>query len=328
MKSSAIKLAWKIISVTCLVTFLTSCSALAPTPTPKQPLVVEFTQWWGDYTLIVAQQKGFFEKNGVSVKPVYYDQYSRALPDLAAGQIDAGLFAIGDAINVSRYTNVKVVAVYDNGGLNTIVSIPGLTKVADLAGKRVGVPVGSTYELLIDEILKTANLETSDIKLVNTNPEAVPTNLGKTIDAGFVYEPYTSKAVALGNNLLVKSDQFQGLFPDVIVFREAVVKEREADLRAFIKAWFEAVEYRQNNPEETRQLIADYQKLSLNEIDSNNQINLMTLADNIDIFQAQSQKFTPLAQTTKLNANFLVQLGVLSASPDISTLLDPSFFSK
>ncbi len=290
-----------------------------------KPLVVEFTAWWGDYTIIIAQEMGLFEKYGVNVQPIYYETFSRALPDLAAGQIDGGLFAIGDAINVARHADLRVVAVYDNGSFNTVVSVPEINQIKDLAGKRIGVQIGTSYELLISEMLASANLKISDVTLVNVDPEAVPSSLGRTIDAGFIYEPYTTEAIARGNNLLLKSTEYIGLYPDVIVFRGAIVDERGEDIRAFLKAWFEAVEFRQKNPEQAQQIIADYFGLPINNIIPDEALKILTLQENYEIFETGTGTKRSIYQTARLNADFLVRMGVLSNQPKLETLLTPAY---
>ncbi len=316
----------KILSVLWIFTLLASCGFSPQADAKdKEPLVVEFTAWWGDYTIIIAQEKGLFEKYGVKVKPVYYDTFSLALPDLAAGQIDGGLFAIGDAINVARHADLRVVAVYDNGSFNTVVSVPEISQIRDLAGKRIGVQVGSSYELLISEMLASAGLKMSDVALVNIDPENVPSSLGKTIDAGFIYEPYTSEAIAKGNNLLLKSTEFIGLYPDVIVFRASVVRERGEDIRAFLKAWFEAVEYRRQNPAEAQQVIADYFNTSFNEITPDDSLEILSLQDNYEIFKPEENTNRSIYRTARLNADFLVRIGVLSTQPDVKTLISPDY---
>ncbi len=316
----------KIIAALWIFTLLASCS-LSPGQDieEKEPLVVEFTAWWGDYTLIIAQEKGLFEKHGVKVEPVYYESFSLALPDLAAGQVDGGLFAIGDALNVARHADLRVVAIYDNGSFNTVVSVPEVGLVKDLVGKRVGVQVGTSYELLISEMLASAGLKMSDVILVNIDPEDVPSSLGKTIDAGFIYEPYTSVAVARGNNLLLRTTEFIGLYPDVIVFRNSVVRERGDDIRAFLKAWFEAVEFRRQYPDEARQIIADYFNTTIDEISPDNTLEILGLEDNYEMFKPEANSNRSIYRTARLNADFLIRMGVLSAQPDIETLLSPAY---
>lgn len=291
----------------------------------KEPLRVQFTEWWGDYTIIIAHEMGLFEKHGVEVEPVYYETFSLALPDLAAGQIDGGLFAIGDAINVARHADLRVVAVYDNGSFNTVVSVPEIRQVGDLAGKRVGVQIGTSYELLISEMLASAGLKMSDVILVNIDPENVAASLGKTIDAGFIYEPYTTEALAKGNNLLLKTTEFIGLYPDVIVFHNSVVEQRGEDIRAFLKAWFEAVEYRRQNPAETRQIIADYFGKPIEEITPDDSLEILSLEDNYEMFNSETSAKRSIYQTARLNADFLARMGAISAQPDIETLLTPAY---
>ncbi len=326
MKMFQIFAFWKVIILASCLALITSCAGTpASDARETEPIVVEFTNWWGDFTLIIAQQQGLFEKYGVKVQPKYYDVFSRAIPDFAAGQIDGGLFAIGDAINVSRHGGAKVVAIYDNGSFNTVVSTPEIFQIDDLEGKRVGVQIGTTYELLINEMLRSAGLSMSDVTLVNITPEEVPANLGKTIDAGFIYEPYTSQALAEGNTLLLKSTQFIGLYPDVIVFRSEIVENRPDDIRAFLKAWFEAVEFRKQNPQQARQIVADYFQTTINEITADNQLEILTLEDNYELFKSNSKIRQPLIQTARLNAEYLVRMGVLSSTPDLEKLLDATY---
>ena len=118
---------FQLFSALLLVTLaLSACGSPAPEP-ERPPLRVEYSAWWGDYTLGVAQELGLFEKYGVKVEPVYYDVYSDLFPDMAAGKVDAGLFGMGEAITVSDTTNLKMVAIYDNGGVSTVVARSEIT---------------------------------------------------------------------------------------------------------------------------------------------------------------------------------------------------------
>lgn len=119
-----------------LLNLLASCAGLSTTPVPASPLRIEFTQWWGDYTLLVAQEKGFFEKYGVQVEPVYYDIFSKTYPDLASGQLDGALIAVGDTININRSSPMTIIAVYDNGGDDAVIVGPEINSIEDLKEKQ------------------------------------------------------------------------------------------------------------------------------------------------------------------------------------------------
>src|SRR5690349_11102699 len=134
---------------------LGSCSAFQAARSPKKPLLVEFTYWSGDYTLLVAQKKYLFAKYGVDVQPVYYPVFSESFPDLASGQIDAALIAVGDVMNIDRHTQLKVVGISDDGSFMPIVARPEYNTIRDLSGKTIGVLVGSQYEALVSEMLSS-----------------------------------------------------------------------------------------------------------------------------------------------------------------------------
>ncbi len=303
---------------------LVSCSGLQAAPVKRAPLRVEFTQWWGDYTLIIAQQKGFFEKNNVEVELVYYPVFNDALPEITAGYLDGGLVSIGDALNISSFAPIKVVAVYDAGGTNDVVAAPAIRSILDLKGKSIGVPLGSPYELYILEMLRNGGVRSTDVKLVNITPDQVPDAIPSQIQAGYVWSPYTEQAIAKGNHILSSSGYISGLFPDVIVFHNKVIEERPEDIRAFLTAWFEAVDFRQNNPDEANQIISEYLNIPLSQVKGNARI--LNLQQNIDIFGNTPPAGLPsIQQTAQTNAEFLLRIGTMSKLPDYKNLLTDEF---
>ncbi|MBI2332523.1 MAG: ABC transporter substrate-binding protein [Chloroflexi bacterium] len=302
---------------------MSACSGGGDTTASKEPLRVEFTQWWPDYTMVVAKEKGFFDKYGVNVEPIFYANFPQTLTDLPAHKIDGGLLAIGDALVNSQSASLKVVAVYDDGGYNTVVARPEITSVADLKGKKVGVLIGTSYELFVRYMLEKNGLNPTDVTLVNLDPTALKAELDSgNVDAGYTWDPSLTE----GYQIIFQKQDAPGLFPDVIVFREDVVKERPDDIRAFLQAWFEAVEYRQQNPEETRQLVAEYTGLPLDQIFIDDQIHIFNLEDNEAVFQTEaSGDSLTLWQAAQINADFQAQAGFMTTMPDFTLFLDSSF---
>ena len=80
----------KIFFVLALV-LLAACADATSTPSRK-PLKVEWTTWQGDYSLLVADEMGFFDQHGIDVELVYYASTTAAIPDLAGAKLDGGLF--------------------------------------------------------------------------------------------------------------------------------------------------------------------------------------------------------------------------------------------
>jgi NitT/TauT family transport system substrate-binding protein len=309
------------------VLVLSACGTSASAP-DRPPLVVEYSTWWGDYTLGVAQELGLFEKYGVKVEPVHYEVYSDSFPDMATGKIDAGLFGMGEAITVSDKTRLKMVAIYDNGGTSTVVAQPEIANPADLKGKRIGVLLGTSYELYMIEVLKLGGLNPTDVTLVNLSPEEVVAALqSDQIDAGYTWEPVTTDAMANGYRMVYTSESLGSLFiPDGIVFRASVVEERPDDVRAFLKAWFEAVEFRKNKPEEANQLIAKFLNIPVDQVIADDQLKIFTLAETASFFQPNTDGSPGFAlDVATKTGNFFLQNGIISDVPDYSHFLDPSF---
>ncbi|MBI5965408.1 MAG: ABC transporter substrate-binding protein [Chloroflexi bacterium] len=313
----------KVILLTAIPISLAACTMLQPEEPAKSPLRVEYTQWWGDYTLLVAQEKGIFEKYGVEVEPVYYEIFSKTYPDLAAGQIDGALIAVGDTININRNAPMKVVAVYDNGGNDAVIAGPEIDSVQDLNGKTIGLQLGSQYELTVVKMLQSAGMSMNDVNIVALDPEAALGALqsGK-VQAASTWEPYSSEALSKGYKIIYPQEQLY-LFPDLIVFSQSVMDERPEDIRAFLKAWFEAVDYRLQNPEETRAIAAAYLGMSIEEVLPDDNLKLLTLGDNKALFNLQEED--SIYSTTRITLDYLISIGSLAQQIDPLKLLDPSY---
>lgn len=306
--------------------FLTGCAASPDAKAANEPLKVEYTFWEGDYTLLIAKEKGFFEKHGVQVEPIHYRDNSYAMSDMAINRVDIGLFSLGEMLALTRVANVRAVAVYDSGGTESVVSRRDVRSISDLRGKRVGVDLGSTGELLLREMLSSASMSVLDIELVDANPETVPQRLSEDdLAAGYVYAPYGARAVRQGNKTLYSAGAGHTLFPNVVVFREAVLQERPQDVQAFIDAWFEAVEYRLANPNECDQIIANKTGKRLEDVALSSGVQLFTRAESLAMFDQDAQNPKTLYYSAKLNLDFLALRGSLNSKPDLQTVLDPSF---
>jgi NitT/TauT family transport system substrate-binding protein len=308
------------------VLFLTSCSGTSASGLETPPLKLEYTLWEGDYTAIIAQEKGFFEKHGVEVELVYYETFSNALPDMAVNRIDIGLFGIGDMLSITRIADVKGIAVYDSGGTVSVVARRNIRNIADLRGKKIGVNIGTTGEMLVREMLSSASMSVSDVELVDVDPETVPGRLSNDdLAAGYVYAPYDAQAIEAGNKALYTLTSTQTLFPDVIVIRGELAKERPEDIRAFLAAWFEAVDYRLANPDECNQIIAKKTGQSVEDLVPDPNFQLFNRDDNLALFSQDVQNANTIYRAAKTNLDFLVMRGNLTLRPDLQTVLDPSF---
>lgn len=311
-----------------LILVLSGCVAVPESKHP--PLRVEWTFWDGDFTLVIAHEKGFFEQYGLEVEPVYYETFSASIADMAAGRLDGGLFGLGDVLLTSSVIDVRGVAVYDSGGTSSVVARQEINAISDLIGKRIGVLLGSYNELFVREMLLRAGLTVNDVTLVNVDPEKITARLADDLDAGYVYAPFDTQAVQAGFKILYSSSESDvgAFFPDVITFRKSIVEERPEDVRAFLKAWFEALEYRMANSVECNQIVARILDVPVERVTQSSRNILYTLDDNTRLYDPNSSSGITIYDAAKLNLDFQVARGNITLMPEIDQIFDSSYLQS
>jgi NitT/TauT family transport system substrate-binding protein len=302
-----------------------SCSGATPAPATT-PLKIEWTLWQGDYTLLVANQMGFFKQHGVNVEPVRYDSSTQAIPDLAGAKLDGGILTMSDTLLGSSLANIKAVMVSDNGTEYSIVASPDIQSVNDLRGKRIGLNLHTSSEIFVYYMLQSQHLTQDDVTYVEMSPNQVSQNIPGQVDAGLVWEPYTTQALAQGKKIVYQSDYFSILIPRLIVFREAVIEQRPNDIRAFVLAWDEAVQYRISHPKESLALISKATGLPTSDLALTSNKILQTINSNVQLFaNSAGTDSSSIYYIAGFNRGFLQATGYLTVLPDINALLDPSF---
>lgn len=308
-----------------LTVLLSACAGSNSAAKTKVPLRVAWSLWPGYYPMAIAQEKGFFEKHGVQVEPVFYSFYNNQLPDLASGLVDGATMTLSDTMFDSVSSSVKVVLVLDNSaGADQIVTNSSIAGPEDIRGKRIGVSRATVSGLLlVRQMLQNNGIDPSEVTQVEVPPEKVPNALQSSVDLGYTYDPFTSQALAQGGKVIFSSADAPGLIVDVLAMRKEIVQQRPEDVRAFVAAWLEAVDYWKKNPAEGNAIIAKATGLKPEEV-SPAGADLFDLDANQKTFIPGST-FISLYYTTQNELQFLVSTGDVTKPANINTLLDPSF---
>lgn len=290
------------------------------------PVKVAYSLWPGSFPLVIAQEKGFFTQQGVKVELAYSQNYLTPLADFSAGKHDGVVIPLGSVISrIEKNSDAQIVLVTDrSAGADAVVVQSNIQSVAELKGKRIGVKLGDFGELFVLKMLEKSGLTPSDVTLVNIEAEAILQSLKNgDIQAGQTWEPYVFQAVQSGAKVLFTSKQTPGLITDVVVFRSHVLQDRPDEVRAFLRAWFQAVDYWKNNPEETKTLISNKLNIKPEEV-STEGIELPDLKTNLAALTPGSTTES-LYYTAQLYADFYTHTGGLSTAPNIQKLINPSF---
>jgi NitT/TauT family transport system substrate-binding protein len=314
-------------SLLVVVVVLLGISGCAPTPTPERPpLKVAYVLWPGYLPIVIADEKGFFDEENVGVEVIYPESSAQARADLSAGTLDGLTFTLAGIVGAAgEGSDIHVVfATDESSGADAVVAGADIQSVADLVGERVGVGFGGYGEIIVDAMLEVNGLTRQDVILVDMFGEDVPAGVANgDVAAGVTWEPYVSQAVGEGAQVLFSTADTPGLIPDAMAFHGSTLRERPDDVRAFVRAWFRAVDWWLANLDDGYALLAE--ALDMEPASASLEgIKLLTLQDNLNAFQPGTTSES-LYYTAQLYADFYIGTGALGAAPDLDVLLDPSF---
>ncbi|MBD2436545.1 ABC transporter substrate-binding protein [Nostoc sp. FACHB-110] len=309
------------------VYFLFACHSSTPTELKRPPLRVQFGSFVGEYPMIIAQEKGLFKAQGVDVEIIYRTYVKLEQANFGAGKYDGGSISLGSFIILSATNpDVQGVLVIDESmGADVVVAQSQIKTVADLKGKKLGANLGGFSEVFVTEMLKSANLTSDDVSLVQSEALEIPQRLkNNVIQAGHTWQPYLSEAMKSGGNILFSSKETPGLVLDLVIFRKDIIQDRPEDVRAFVRAWLQAVSYWQENIQEGNAIISKALNIPINTI-SLAGITLHDLAENQRLFQLDNP--TSVYKTAKIYADFFISSGNLARLPELKSLFNSSFLN-
>ena len=243
-----------------VITAIALAAVATSHPVAADPIKMAVNIWVGFGPLYIARDMGFFQKRGLDVELIVMENVTEKYTAFAAGKIDMAAGGTGTSLLfLSEPDQFQYVAAMDdsNGG-DGIVAKKEITSLADLRGKSVAVSVGSISEQYLVELLKTASLKESDLKLVNMGADdAGKAFFNEKVDAAVTWEPWLSKAKATEfGHLLIDTSVTPGLLCDVIVARKDFVAHHREKVKAVVDAWHEAVDYYNAHRQEAIDLMA------------------------------------------------------------------------
>ena len=244
------------------------------------------TPWVGNTPLYIAKERGLFGESELRIASFGTDFDAwRALGD---GRAD---FTTGTLIDILRGSDIgvglKVVAAVDfSNGADGIVAREGIDDLADLAGTRVAVEVGTLTHFMLIRALERTGLGEDDVKIVNLSmEEALRAFEADEIDAAAFWEPFLGKAATGGRRTIFTSREIPGEILDVLAVREGFLAEHREQVEALLDGWERGLRLLQEQPEEGARLAARYLGMSPGELeDALDGIQLVSLVDNIRLF--------------------------------------------
>ncbi len=201
--------------------------------------------------VFVAQEKGYFKKEGLDIEMVFSKAAQPIVVAMASGEVDVGATGLTAGLFNAMAEGLKAKIVADKGrewpGFHLVGIVvsnaaweQGIRTLKDLKGHRVGVTqIGSTFHYMLGNLLPQVGLTLEDVKVtplggLKTLRDAVASN---QIEAAFVVQPFCTvmEERKMGRRILWAGDwmryQIAGIF-----FNESLLKNRQTALK-FLRAY-------------------------------------------------------------------------------------------
>jgi NitT/TauT family transport system substrate-binding protein len=216
------------------------------------------------FPFYVAQERGYFERYGVTVTAMPVGSGLERDQLMQAGAIDGMLNEMATTANFNReQTQVQIVATarkaYPHYPLFRILSAPGsgLSSPADLKGIPIGISKNTIIEYVTDRLLAAEGLPADQIvkESVPAIPERYQLLLQGQLKAATLPDPLAKSALEAGAGSVVDDSIYPLYSISVLSFHVEALKAKAEAVRQFLKAWNQAAQDINADPESCRQLL-------------------------------------------------------------------------
>ncbi len=291
----------------------------------NEPVKITMHKWPGYTHSYIAQEKGFFEDEGVNVELVLIENVDDNLQYFKEGKADAAFALQSDAMLLSAEgIPLKIVYIVDfsNGG-DVLVSKLDIKTITELKGKTISVDkINSFNHIFLVELLRINGLEESDVKIIPIIASEVPNALKSgLIDAGQTWEPYQSHAIANGYRLLATSADAPGIITDVLMFHSKFIEERPDDVKKVLRGLFRALEFRDTNQNESYHIMSNAFEMSPASLKVTIEGNVFpNLKENNEAF-TDSEHSTSLYVSGKTISDFFIEKRIFDEPISVDKIL-------
>ncbi|MEG6513665.1 ABC transporter substrate-binding protein [Desulforamulus ruminis] len=287
--------------------------------------------WIGYGPLYIAQDQGFFKKYNIAPELQIIEDESQYAGALASGQIQALCNVLDrEVIHYAKGTpETFVLAMDESSGGDGIIAKKEISKVDDLKGATIGLDKSSTSYFFFLTVLKKYGLNESDVTIQEMSAgDAGAAFVAGKLDAAVSWEPWLSNASQRqGGHVLVSSKDFPKTIVDVITLRQDFIKEHPEAAVGLTKAWFDAIQFYRQNPDQGNEIMAKALGLKKEEIAEMAQgVSFFGQEENLTFFdqKAKNNIFTVAEQA----GAFWQEKGIIDQELKIAELISPDYVKE
>jgi NitT/TauT family transport system substrate-binding protein len=287
--------------------------------------------WIGLSPLYIAQEKGFFAAEGITVDFRPFPSNGEAMPAFVSSKID-GMSAVSSEVILlnSQGKDFKVVLAEDNSlGADGILARNSIKSIADFRGKKIAVDTSGVSYFFLLQVMKEAGLSKDDITPVNIDPQGAATAYqAGNVDIAVTYSPSLQLAneATPDGRIIYDTSKMPTAITDMYIFSSDFIEANPKAIQGFVNAVFKGLQLLNEKPDEGLAIAAKTLEVEPKALEAD--LKGVKLAD-----RAANQKMLgdPSSDVYVMNslkelANFLVDQGDIKAVPaDLNKIIDPQF---
>ncbi len=229
----------------------------------------------GYQNFFIAQEKGYFEKYGLTVEGVTFESTNQMIQALVNGDIDATPASSIEVLalveqNTANLQKIYLTLVFEKENAFHSLLVPNdsqIKSLSDLKGNKIGAMPGSTSQSWLEIILGNFFDPKKDVEIIQLSPRLQLQALSSgQVDALYTVDPIITMGEVNGvTRVLMKGPENEYIFTPMAtgggVVSQRLIDKHPEVVQKLIRAIYDAVEFMRVNEAESRQIIAQYTKL-------------------------------------------------------------------
>lgn len=227
--------------------------------------------YFGTSMVAIATARDLWKKHGLDADLKRFTNGPIQVQALGAGSLDFAYIGPG-ALWLPASGHSKIIAVNALGDTDRVIAQPGIKTLEQLKGKKVGVPEGTSGDMLLRLALKKHNMSLSDVQTVKMDPSTVVTAFSSgQIDGAGIWYPFVEvvrKRIKGLNELAADSDFFPEVaFPSAFIVGDQMASNTEV-VKKVIAVIKEATDFRGANRKEAVAITARFLNVPAEPLDA------------------------------------------------------------
>lgn len=265
---------------------------------------------------------------------------SEVISAMAGNSLD--MCNLGSSPMVVGYANgvqASLVYIYKNiidSEALVVQNSANIKKLADLKGKRVGLPFNTSVHFAALAAFKTAGLGVNDVQLLNMRADTIPSAwTRREIDASYIWIPVIPKLVEDGGTVLFKTGDLNAsglVMFDAFLVRDEFKNKNPDLVLAFLKDFEQIATTFKRNPKEVVDTMTKF--LGVDEAAVMRSLNTFYPVSAKEQLTSRwlgkpGERNSAVVKTLQAQAEFLKETNQINAIPkDLNGLIDSRFVAQ